>query len=372
MKTKNTAPIFFDQLTDFLHSLADRPQKHNQDSHPLFTPLLNSYLSHYQIDFHTQGLASTYSLWKSVMTSDQTHAADYTIVQQCWQVEIPKATVIIVHGYLDHSGLYGRLIRWSLEQNYNVICFDLPGHGLSSGEPANIDSFATYTHIFRQVIRNGIEHQLMTPERYAIGQSTGCSIIMKALLDKALVDSTLANGSSLNSDAIQPSYKNYGFEHVILLAPLVRSVRWNNLRWVYFALKPFIKTITRQFVSSSHDENFNYFIAHNDPLQAKHIHLNWLGAMEHWHQTIKTLPSNQASLQPLTVIQGTGDRTVDWRYNLPALCRCFPNNRLHFIPQAQHHLVKESTPYWKAVEQILDTQIITTKKDPLPTRNLHV
>jgi hypothetical protein len=156
MKTKNTAPIFFEQLTDFLHSLADRPQKHNQDSHPLFTPLLNSYLSHYQIDFHTQGLASTYSLWKSVMTSDQTHAADYTIVQQCWQVEIPKATVIIVHGYLDHSGLYGRLIRWSLEQNYNVICFDLPGHGLSSGEPANIDSFATYTHIFRQVIRNGI------------------------------------------------------------------------------------------------------------------------------------------------------------------------------------------------------------------------
>jgi alpha-beta hydrolase superfamily lysophospholipase len=287
-------------------------------------------------------------------------------VQQCWQVEAPKATGIIVQGYLDQSGLYGRLIRWSLEQNYNVICFDLPGHGLSSGEPASIESFTTYAHIFRQVILNGVKHQLITHKRYAIGQSTGCSIIMEALLDKALVDNALPN------DAIKSPNKNYDFEHVFLLAPLVRSMRWNILRWVYFALKPFIKTIKRQFVSSSHDENFNHFIAHNDPLQAKHIHLNWLGAMEHWYQTIKNLPSNQANLQPLTVIQGTGDNTVDWRYNIPALCRCFPDNRLHYIPQAQHHLVKESAPYWKTIENILDTEIAEAKKDPLPTRNLHV
>ena len=87
--------------------------------------------------------------------------------------------------------------------------------------------------------------------------------------------------------------QDIAFKHVILLAPLVRSYHWRYLRYLYFALKPFVTSIKRQFVRSSHNDTFHHFIKHNDPLQAKRISLQWLGAMEQWYQTIMQLNSNQ-------------------------------------------------------------------------------
>ena len=61
-----------------------------------------------------------------------------------WKPPQSKGSVVIVHGYLDHTGLYGHLIKQLLERQLTVVCFDLIGHGLSSGEPASIDSFDQY------------------------------------------------------------------------------------------------------------------------------------------------------------------------------------------------------------------------------------
>ena len=53
---------------------------------------------------------------------------------------LQRGTVFLVHGYFDHAGLYGHLIKHCLQQGLAVIIFDLPGHGLSSGEKARIES----------------------------------------------------------------------------------------------------------------------------------------------------------------------------------------------------------------------------------------
>ena len=51
----------------------------------------------------------------------------------------------------------------------------------------------------------------------------------------------------------------------------------------------------------------------------------------------------------LTIIQGTADGTVDWRYNLPAIRAKFPAAREVLIPGARHHLVNESVAFREQV-----------------------
>jgi alpha-beta hydrolase superfamily lysophospholipase len=54
-------------------------------------------------------------------------------------------------------------------------------------------------------------------------------------------------------------------------------------------------------------------------------------------------------------VQGTGDTTVDWRYNTQAIARKFPRAHINTIPGARHHLVNESQPYRDSLYQLLDT-----------------
>ncbi|PJZ83636.1 alpha/beta hydrolase [Leptospira harrisiae] len=53
-----------------------------------------------------------------------------------WKGE--KETVLLVHGWNGHTGNFSRIIPALLEEGYNVIGIDLPGHGFSSGRYSNI------------------------------------------------------------------------------------------------------------------------------------------------------------------------------------------------------------------------------------------
>ena len=43
------------------------------------------------------------------------------------------ATVFLLHGYCDHTGMLKNLIRLLVNQGLAVAVYDLPGHGLSGG-----------------------------------------------------------------------------------------------------------------------------------------------------------------------------------------------------------------------------------------------
>ena len=356
-KKNTTLPLFFTELDSFIQSLPSQNSKKSiklQHKDYLENPHLNSYLTHYDLQLVDKFFSQSYCIWTtniSLSHHSLNEPANYTIVQQHWQtIETKKGTIVIVHGYLDHTGLYGNAIRWALAQGYDVLSFDLPGHGLSSGEPAAIAHFDLYSTVLNHVIN---EHQsiLQTP-LIALGQSTGCAVICNALLKTEPQTNTLF----LPENSADKNIANaHLFSQAILLAPLVRSHHWRWLRYVYFLLRPSISSIQRKFVRSSHNEKFNQFIKHSDPLQASRISLLWLGAMEQWYQTIRY--SSQTCDTPLTIIQGTGDTTVDWRYNIPALSRIFTHRHTHYIQNAQHHLINESPEYWRAVERHLTQQI---------------
>jgi len=237
------------------------------------------------------------------------------IALQRWVPAAPEGTLLIVHGYLDHHGLYGHLIRYGLARNLAVVCFDLPGHGLSSGPRAEIDSFRHYQQVLGGVIEQIGAWQLPTPI-HLLGQSTGAAIINHYLLSKPAG----------------------GIGQVILLAPLVRAARWRLVDITHRVVGRFANSVPRKFTDNSNDPEFVAFLQ-ADPLQAQIISARWIGALKQWIGKFLALPpSNRVPL----VIQGEDDDTVDWKYNLGVLGEKYPNMALLRIPAGRHQLANES------------------------------
>ena len=113
-----------------------------------------------------------------------------------------RGTVFIMHGYFDHVGLYSQLIDRCLGAGFDVLAYDQPGHGLSSGTPAAIGSFLEYQGVLTDVMAK-VRDKVRQPW-FAVGQSTGGAI---------LIDYLLSN---------QPNQQTSDFRKVVLRAPVRR------------------------------------------------------------------------------------------------------------------------------------------------------
>ena len=227
-----------------------------------------------------------------------------------------NGTVIVLHGYFDHSGLYKHLICYLLETGWDVLIYDLPGHGLSEGKPLTIDEFSSYAGQLTELIQSRQEQ--LTAPWVMLGQSTGAAIVMEQQL--------------------RFGYRNWPVKAQVLLAPLVRPCRWQEIARKYRWLRFLIRNVPRTYGDSSGDPEFLDFVRYRDPLQHHKISVRWIGAMLRWIEEVEkaaNLPT-----QPLC-IQGVEDETVEWRHNLGVIWRLYPGVDIHLLQKARHHLVCE-------------------------------
>lgn len=283
-------------------------------------PALRAFCNYYGIDFSARFPRASYRC-------GGIESAEFTVASHCWVQPEATHNLLLLHGYFDHVGLFGKLIEHGLARNCNVLAFDLPGHGLSTGSPAAIDDFGSYSRAIADVLA-GVE--LPTLTNLVIAQSTGGA----ALIEFA---------------------RNYPwpFAGTVLLAPLLRPARWWQVNSSYMLLHKFIASVPRQFAENSSDADFLDFVQ-RDPLQSRRIPVNWVGALRRW---LAGLPLVDLGVGPALVIQGTSDATVDWRYNLPQLGKLFPGLHIELVPDAGHHLANESAAirerYLAAVDRYL-------------------
>ena len=99
----------------------------------------------------------------------------YTLAAHLYRPEAYTATVVLLHGYLNHTGQFRHLIRFLLENGFAVAVYDLPGHGLSSGERAVIQSFDEYVRTTQDLMT--VVKPYLTGPFYAVGFSTGAGDI---------------------------------------------------------------------------------------------------------------------------------------------------------------------------------------------------
>ena len=240
------------------------------------------------------------------------NSGDHRLALHCWETPAAEETILLVHGYFDHVGLYDHLVRFGLERCANVVAFDLPGHGISSGPRAEIQDFEEYRQAIVDVLA-AVDY--LPGRRSVIAQSTGGA---------ATMDYLQQGGADT-------------FDKVVLLAPLVRPTQWRRIVFLHTLLRRFVDSVARGFADSSQDPEFLDFVR-SDPLQSQVIPLCWIAALRRW---IPRFLDGNSCEKPLLVVQGDDDNTVDWRYNLGELERLFPAMELFTVPGGRHHLANE-------------------------------
>ena len=295
--------------------------------------LLQSYRDHYDLNFGSHALSV-------VHVAGTLNSGHFQLV--CHYFALPlthqKGTAFLVHGYFDHAGIYGHLVEYCLQAGFAVVIFDLPGHGLSSGAPASINSFQDYGHALIEILEEA-ERQEVNRPWIMIAQSAGASVIIDSILNQKLAD-------------------RFKFERIILLGPLLRPRNWIMSKVLFPFLKWFINSTNRTFSENSHDQEFLNFLKNNDELQSHALQANWIQAMKDYERRFVMARSSN---QTLHIVQGSGDTTVDWRYNLPQLLAKFPGSKVFMIADARHHLVNESPEFRNKVFSLIDKIVAELK-----------
>lgn len=238
------------------------------------------------------------------------------------ETEQIKGTVFLLHGYLEHSGIYQPIIRELLDQGFSVLTYDLPGHGLSNGSPASIQNFDHYQQVLEAVYRY-VKHAAQLPTPWlGIGQSTGGAIWLHHLLDFA------------------ERRENPYVERVLLLSPLIRPAKsawWHNSVGLGI-IRRIKREVPRHFRRNNHNPEFLRFVRLKDPLQPRMMGMDWILAMSKWMQEMEARPACRI---PVWLAQGAQDQTVDWRYNIEFIRRKFRLQTLLMLEEGSHQLINE-------------------------------
>lgn len=239
-------------------------------------------------------------------------------------------SAVIVHGYYDHVGLYGHLIRYLLGRGLRVLAYDQQGHGLSTGPRATIDSFDRYVSALSAVL--GDRCAGMTEPIWLVGQSMGASVVAE-LMDRGEAGRDIGP--------------------IVLLAPLVRPASWHTSRIVYAVGRHVVREVGRKFVANTENPEFSALLQ-ADPLQARTLPVEWVTAMIDWKRRFER---RRRSGRRVVVVQGGRDGTVDARYNVKVLKRRYDVTLLH-MPAARHHLVNEEAGIrqrmWRFLDRVAD------------------
>lgn len=86
-------------------------------------------------------------------TATFTGVYNTTIFYQTWRPTTPKATVIVVHGYAEHSGRYQHVAEALVAANYSVWALDHRGHGQSQGNRATVKHFDEFVNDLASFVR---------------------------------------------------------------------------------------------------------------------------------------------------------------------------------------------------------------------------
>ncbi|MEH6590327.1 MAG: alpha/beta hydrolase [Halioglobus sp.] len=296
------------------------------DGEPL-SPQLRAFCQFYGIDF-------------SDRTPDVSHCVgtvatgNYSLAVHCWTQSGARSNLLLVHGYTDHVGLFGHLVEYGLRRGCNVIAFDLPGHGLSSGEAVTIDEFTDYQSAIAAVLAASPGQDLPW---WVMAQSTGCA----ALIEYSRVHS-------------------WPFVATVFMAPLIRPASWRRVELAYFFLHRFKKSVSRSFSNNSGDKAFLAFVK-NDPLQSRTISVAWIGALRRW---LAGLSFKDLGLGSVLVLQGDNDGTVDWRYNMKKITSLLPQSHIEYLSGGGHHLANETADIRRQYFRLIDEYLNQPETNP--------
>lgn len=219
--------------------------------------------------------------------------SQHKIYVQKWLTNIEKkGTILLTHGVAEHSECYSHTAETLTKSGYDIIAWDLPGHGRSYGQRGYVSAFSEFLNNLQHVLDYTVSNHKENKPLFIFGHSLG-----------GLITFTYAM-----------QYPNEQYQAVLLSSPAfgvkvkVPKVKDTAARLLY-RFAPRI-TIPNEFEFSdlSRDQEITSTYS-KDPLRHKKfsapLYLGILGAMEN------ALTRAHLVHQPIYIQAAGEDRIVE-------------------------------------------------------------
>lgn len=205
------------------------------------------------------------------------------------EIKEPKGTVIITHGIAEHSGRYEPITKKLNEAGFNVLRYDIRGHGQSQGKRGSLKSFHQTIDDLHALV---VEERKKNPKKlFLIGHSMGGLIVNMYAVKYRDVDGIISSAA--------PTY----FVKDVL--PL-RILGVKPLGWISYKTNFADEDLSR--IRSVEEAYLN------DPLNLKSFKLSLVGQM--MVKGVRYLNKRLDSYQlPVLFLHGGSDKVVPSAYS---------------------------------------------------------
>lgn len=143
-----------------------------------------------------------------------------------WRSPRPRAAVVFLHGFGEHSGLYGRLAQALNARGIDLWSLDEIGHGLSDGERGivgSIDALEANARTFTEIVGRARPGLPLVLAGHSLG---GVTAAIAAVRDPAPWSGFVLSGTPIEPPAWALEQINGGVEGLALLPEDLSSDPW--------------------------------------------------------------------------------------------------------------------------------------------------
>ncbi len=244
------------------------------------------------------------------------------------EVENPKGTVIITHGIAEHSGRYEEVASFLNTKGYNVVRYDIRGHGQTQGKRGRLKSFHQVIDDLHELVKH--ERKLETKNIYLLGHSMGGLIVDLYAVKYGDVEGIISSAA--------PSY------YLKDVLPL----RIIGYKWLGFLRKKTDFSDGRLARNKAVEEAYD-----QDPLNLKHFYFSLVGNM--FVSGVKYLNKHLKSFQtPVLFLHGGADKITPSEFSKRIFdLVVIEDKRLIVYPESYHEILNDLDKE-KVMQDIVD------------------
>ncbi len=205
-----------------------------------------------------------------------------------WYQEDSKGTVLLIHGYAEHSGRYRLLADVLSAAGWSVAAMDYRGHGQSGGRRAHVDDFNQYMEDMRSFVDEVNRDELAKDPMVLLGHSQGGLIAARfGELEPELFSCIILSSPFLGFAITVPAYKAWMGQVASKLMPTLSMPSGLDPAWL------------------SHDKSMvQEYI--DDPLVSNIATARWFTEVQ--KAQAQTMDDVKKFTAPLLVLQAGQDR----------------------------------------------------------------
>ncbi len=126
---------------------------------------------------------------------------------QAWKPDVPKALLVIVHGFDDHSSRYAHVADYFATRGFAVYTFDQIGHGKSGGVRGHVNRFDDYVADVERFVAL-VKSQQPNLKTFLYGHSQGGMVALRyGIVHPDGVNGIITSGAGMLLAMPTPAWK---------------------------------------------------------------------------------------------------------------------------------------------------------------------